>query len=90
MTGFWYTLNFSASFVEYRTRLSNDGFLIKQKMHQQRFVNEHMACGRRQPPRLVNLHSFGLTVSLGNTVPKWPPYATDQFAISVICALLSI
>jgi len=24
-----------------------------------------MACGRRQPPRLVNLHSFGLVASSG-------------------------
>jgi len=31
---------------------------------------------RRQPPRLVNLHSFGLIASLVNTLPKRPPYAT--------------
>jgi len=35
-----------------------------------------MACGGRQPPRLVNIHSFGLVASLVNTLPKWPPYAT--------------
>jgi len=29
-------------------------------------------------PRLVNLHSYGLVASLLNTLPKWPPYATDQ------------
>ena len=32
---------------------------------------------RRQPLRLLNLHSFGLVASLVNTLPKWPPYATD-------------
>ena len=32
---------------------------------------------RRQPPRLVNLHSFGLVASLVNTLPKRPPYATE-------------
>jgi len=31
---------------------------------------------RRQPPRLVNLHSFGLVASLVNTLPVRPPYAT--------------
>ena len=30
----------------------------------------------RQPPRLVNLHSFELVGSLVNTLPKRPPYAT--------------
>jgi len=32
---------------------------------------------RRQPPRLVNLHSFGLVASLVNNLPKRPPYATE-------------
>jgi len=32
---------------------------------------------RRQPPRLGNLHSFGLVASLVNTLPKRPPYATE-------------
>ena len=31
---------------------------------------------RRQPPRLVNLHSFGLVASLVNTLLKWPPSVT--------------
>ena len=35
-----------------------------------------MACGRREPPRLVNLPSFGLVASLLNTLPKWPPHVT--------------
>jgi len=35
-----------------------------------------MPCGRREPPRLVKLHSFGLVASLVNTLPKWLPYAT--------------
>ena len=35
---------------------------------------------RRQPPRLVNLHSFGLVASLVNTLPKRPPYATAKYA----------
>jgi len=35
-----------------------------------------MVYGRRQPPRLVNLHSFGLVVSLVNILLKWSPYAT--------------
>jgi len=33
-----------------------------------------MACGRRQSPQLVNLHSFGLVARLVNTQAKWPPY----------------
>jgi len=33
---------------------------------------------RRQPPRLVNLHSFGLVASLVNTLPKRPPYAAVE------------
>jgi len=40
-----------------------------------------MACGRREPPRLVNLHSFWLVASLLNTLPKWPPYATGCFFV---------
>jgi len=36
-----------------------------------------MACGRREPPRLVNLHSFGLVASLLNTLPKWPLIAAS-------------
>ena len=36
-----------------------------------------MACGRRQPSQLVNLHIFGRVASLANTLPKWSPYATD-------------
>ena len=34
------------------------------------------ACGRRQPPRPVNLHGFGFVASLVNTLPKWPRYTT--------------
>jgi len=37
---FYATLNLSASFFAYRTRLNNKGFLIKQ-MCQQIFLNEH-------------------------------------------------
>jgi len=33
---------------------------------------------RRQPPRLVNLHSFRLVASLVNTLPKRPPYTTGH------------
>jgi len=40
MTNFCGTLNFLASFFEYRTHSNNNGFLIKQR-HQQRFLNEH-------------------------------------------------
>ena len=29
-----------------------------------------MACGRREPPRLVNLHGFELVESLLNTLPN--------------------
>jgi len=38
-----------------------------------------MVFDRREPQRLVNLHSFGLVVSLVNTLPKGAPYATDFY-----------
>jgi len=34
--------------------------------------------------RLVNLYTFGLIASLVNTLSKWPLYAIDQLAISVV------
>ena len=40
-----------------------------------------MACGRREPPRLVNLHSFGPVASLVNTLPKRLQYATGKYTL---------
>jgi len=33
---------------------------------------------RPHPPRLLNLHSFGLVVNLVNTLPKWSPHASKS------------
>jgi len=49
-----------------------------------------MAFGRRQPPRLVNLRSFGLVVSLVNTLPKWPPYTTGNPQMSPVATGLCL
>jgi len=36
-----------------------------------------MACGKRQTPTAGEPSIFGLVATLVNTLPKWPPHATD-------------
>ena len=48
-----------------------------------------MACGRRQPPRLVNLHSFRLVARLVNTPQKCPPYATELYLSNFLTICLN-
>jgi len=43
-----------------------------------------MACGRREPPRLVNLHNFVLVASLLNSLPKCKPLKRNNMGQKVL------